>query len=213
MQLIFSKNEKLKMKKVNENSGKEIEFRVYSDGKYADLFAFNRVLGEMVWKALAEMAETGDMKSLMSMVERNRKERDSQFISKNFWERYASEILQAKRTVSLNDYIEIPKLRHFHKMMQLLENQGAIRLIFPKVNEIQHIGLQDSRKAKSTVLTVIVKHTRKRYLKMCHGYPTPERREFFQYLHRVLGVPPSDQRSFDRMLCRIIKRVTENEIR
>lgn len=124
----------------------------------------------------------------------------------DFWECIASEILQEKRTISLNDFIEIPKRRHFHKMMQLLEKQGVIRLIYPKVTEILHIGLSDTRKAKSTVLTIIVKHTRRRYLKMYHGYPTPERREFFQCLHRVLGIPPSDQRSFDRMLCRIINQ-------
>ena len=126
------------------------------------------------------------------------------------WERIASELLREKRVSSLNDFIEIPKRRHFHKIIQLLEKQGVIRLIYPKVTEILHIGLGKDHKAKSTVLTVIVKHTRKRYLKMCHGYPTPERREFFQCLHRVFGIPPSDQRSFDRMLCRIINRVTEN---
>ena len=129
---------------------------------------------------------------------------------KTIWERIASELLREKRVSSLNDFIEIPKRRHFHKIIQLLEKQGVIRLIYPKVTEILHIGLGKDHKAKSTVLTIIVKHTRKRYLKMCHGYPTPERREFFQCLHRVFGIPPSDQRSFDRMLCRIINRVTEN---
>lgn len=129
---------------------------------------------------------------------------------KTIWERIASELLREKRVSSLNDFIEIPKRRHFHKIIQLLEKQGVIRLIYPKVTEILHIGLGKDHKAKSTVLTVIVKHTRKRYLKMCHGYLTPERREFFQCLHRVFGIPPSDQRSFDRMLCRIINRVTEN---
>ena len=200
------------MKTVIESSDKEIEFRVYSSGEYADLFAFNRVLGELVWKALAEITETGDMKPLLSMIEHNRKERDSQYISKNFWERYASELLE-KKTSPLNDYIEAPMLRQFHKTMQHLEEQGTVRLLFPKVNEILHIGLSNNRKAKSAVLTVIVKHTRKRYLKMCHGYPSPERREFFQRLHSIFGVPPSEQRSFDRTLCRIINRMTKNEIR
>ena len=199
------------MKKTIENSDKEIEFRVYSDGEYVELFAFNRVLGEMVWKALAEIAETGDVKPLLSMIDHNRKERDRQFIRKNFWERYASELLE-KKTFPLNDYIEAPMRRQFHKTMQHLVNLGIVRLLFPKVNEILHLGLSNNRKAKSTVLTVIVKHTRKRYLKMCHGFPSPERREFFQCLHGIFGIPPSEQRSFDRMLCRIINRVTGNEI-
>ena len=199
------------MKKTIENSDKEIEIRVYSDGEYVELFAFNRVLGEMVWKALAEIAETGDVKPLLSMINHNRKERDRQFIRKNFWERYASELLE-KKTFPLNDYIEAPMRRQFHKTMQHLVDLGIVRLLFPKVNEILHIGLSNSRKAKSTVLTVIVKHTRKRYLKMCHGFPSPERREFFQCLHGIFGIPPSEQRSFDRMLCRIINRVTGNEI-
>ena len=199
------------MKKTIENSDKEIEIRVYSDGEYVELFAFNRVLGEMVWKALAEIAETGDVKPLLSMIDHNRKERDRQFIRKNFWERYASELLE-KKTFPLNDYIEAPMRRQFHKTMQLLVDLGIVRLLFPKVNEILHIGLSSNRKAKSTVLTVIVKHTRKRYLKMCHGFPSPERREFFQCLHRIFGIPPSEQRSFDRMLCRIINRVTGNKI-
>ena len=202
---------KRNMKKTIENSDKEIEFRVYSSGEYADLFAFNRVLGELVWKALAEIAETGDMKPLLSMIDHNRKERDSQFISKNFWERYAIEFLE-KKTFPLNDYIEAPMRRQFHKTMQHLVELGTVRLLFPKVNEILHIGLSSDRKAKSTVLTVILKHTRKRYLKMCHGFPSPERREFFQCLHRIFGIPPSEQRSFDRMLCRIINRVTGNKI-
>ena len=199
------------MKKTIDNSDKEIEFRVYSDGEYTDLFVFNRVLGKLVWKALAEIAETGDIKSLLAMTASNSQERDSQFISKNFWERYASELLE-KKTFPLNDYIEAPMRRQFHKTMQHLLEQGTVRLLFPKVNEILHIGLSNNRKAKSTVLTVIVKHTRKRYLKMCHGFPSPERREFFQCLHGIFGIPPSEQRSFDRMLCRIINRVTGNEI-
>ena len=199
------------MKKTIENSDKEIEFRVYSDGEYADLFAFNRVLGKLVWNALAEIAETGDIKSLLTMTASNRQERDSHFIGKNFWERYALEIVE-KKTIPLNDYIEAPMLRQFHKTMQHLVEQGIIRLLFPKVNEILHIGLSSNRKAKSTVLTAIVKHVRKRYLKMCHGFPSPERRKFFQCLHRIFGIPPSEQRSFDRMLCRIINRVTGNKI-
>jgi len=211
MQAKFYKTCMRNMKKTIENSDKEIEFRVYSDGEYADLFAFNRVLGELVWKALAEIAETGDMKPLLSMIDHNRKERDSHFISKNFWERYALELIE-KKTFPLNDYIEAPMRRQFHKTMQHLMEQGTVRLLFPKVNEILHIGLSGNRKAKSTVLTVIVKHTRKRYLKMCHGFPSPERREFFQCLHRIFGIPPSEQRSFDRMLCRIINRVTGNKI-
>ena len=211
MQAKFYKTCMRNMKKTIENTDKEIEFRVFSDGEYADLFAFNRVLGKLVWKALAEIAETGDLKPLLSMIDHNRKERDSHFISKNFWERYALELIE-KKTFPLNDYIEAPMLRQFHKTMQHLMEQGTVRLIFPKVNEILHIGLSSNRKAKSTVLTVIVKHTRKRYLKMCHGFPSPERREFFQCLHRIFGIPPSEQRSFDRMLCRIINRVTGNKI-
>ena len=198
------------MKKVIENSDKEIEIRVYSDGEYADLFTFNRVLGNLVWKAIAEIAETGDMKPLLSMIDHNRKERDSHFVGMNFWERYASEILD-KKTFPLNDYIEAAKLRQFHKSMQHLVEQGVVRLLFPKINQILRIGLSDSRKAKTKVLAVIVKHTRQRYLKMCHGYPTPERREFFQCLHRVFGVPPSDQRSFDRVLSDIIRQVMKKD--
>ena len=96
-------------------------------------------------------------------------------------------------------------------MMQLLEKQGVIRQIYPKVSEILFIGLGNDRKDKSMVLAVIVKNARKRYLKMCHGYPTPERREFFQCLHRIFGVPPSEQRSFDRVLSGIIRQVMEKD--
>lgn len=199
-----------KMKKNSLNSEKEIEFHVYSNGEYADLFSFNRVLGELIWKALAEIAETGDINPLLAMTDNARKERDSQFISMNFWERYASELIQ-KNTFPLNDYIEASKRRQFHKTMQHLMEYGTVRLLFPKVNEILHIGLSNSRNAKSTVLKVIVKHCRMRYLKMCHGSPSPERREFFHRLHQIFCVPPSGQRSFDRMLCRIINRVTVNK--
>ena len=125
-----------------------------------------------------------------------------------YWERIALELFLENRTTSLNDFIEIPKRRHFHKVMQLLEKQGVIGLIYPKVTEIQHMGLGNDRKAKSTVLAVIVKHTRQRYLKMCHGQPSPERREFYQCLHRTFGIPPSEQHNFNRTLCRIINRLT-----
>ncbi len=199
------------MKKAIENSDKEIEIRVYSDGEYADLFTFNRVLGDLVWKALAKIAKTSDMEPLLSMIEHNRKERDSQYISKNYWERIAFELFLENKSTTLNDFIEIPKRRHFHKMMQLLEKQGVIRQIYPKVSEILFIGLGNDRKDKSMVLAVIVKNARKRYLKMCHGYPTPERREFFQCMHRIFGVPPSEQRSFDRVLSGIIRQVMEKD--
>lgn len=194
------------MKKTSNISIKEIEFRVYSKGEYADVFAFNHVLGDLVWKALAEIAKTGDIKPLLAMTANVRQERDRQFISMNFWQRCASELIQ-KNTFPLNDYIEASKRRQFHKTMQHLEEYGTVRLLFPKVNEILYIGLANSRYAKSIVLTVIVRHTRKRYLKMCHGFPSPERREFIHRLHQIFCVPPSEQRSFNRTLCRIINRV------
>ena len=125
-----------------------------------------------------------------------------------YWERIALELFLEKKTISLNDFIEIPKRRQFHKMMQFLEKQGVIRQIYPKVTEILFIGLENDRRAKSTVLAVIVKHTRRRYLKMCHGQPSPERREFYQCLHRTFGIPPSEQHNFNRTLCRIISRLT-----
>ena len=126
----------------------------------------------------------------------------------DYWERIALELFLEKKPTSLNDFIEIPKHRQFHKIMQFLEKQGVIHLIYPKVSEILFIGLGSDRKAKITVLAVIVKHTRQRYLKMCHGQPSPERREFYQCLHRTFGIPPSEQRNFNRTLCRIINRVT-----
>lgn len=198
------------MKNISKNSEKDIEFRVYSKGEYADVFAFNHVLGKLVWKALAEIAEAGDIKSLQAMTDNVRQERDRQFINMNYWERYASELIQ-KNTFPLNDYIEASQRRQFHRTMQHLEEQGTVRLLFPKVNEILHIGLSNSRNAKFTVLTVIVKHTRKRYLKMCHGFPSPERREYIHRLHQIFCVPPSEQRSFNRTLCRIINRVMANK--
>ena len=130
-----------------------------------------------------------------------------------YWERIALELFLENKTTSLNDFIEIPKRRHFHQVMQLLEKQGVVGLIYPKVTEILFMGLGNDRKAKSTVLAVIVKHTRQHYLKMCHGQPSPERREFYQCLHRTFGIPPSEQRNFNRTFCRIINRVTKNKIR
>ena len=129
----------------------------------------------------------------------------------DYFERIALEIFLGKKSTSLNDFIEIPKRRQFQKMIRFLEKQGVISIIYPKVTEILFIGLGSNRKAKTKVLALIVKYCRKRYLKMCHGYPTPERREFFQFLHRTFGIPSSDQRSFDRTLCRIINRVTKYE--
>ena len=56
----------------------------------------------------------------------------------NFWSQRASEIIQ-KNVFPLNDYIEASLLRQFHKTMQHLEEQGIVRLLFPKVNEILHV--------------------------------------------------------------------------
>lgn len=70
-------------------------------------------------------------------------------LKKNYWGRIASELIQEKRTISLNDFIEIPKRRHFHKMIQILEEQGVICMTYPKVTEIQFIGLGKDRKAKT----------------------------------------------------------------
>ena len=89
-------------------------------------------------------------------------------LKKNYWGRIASELIQEKRTISLNDFIEIPEHRHFHKIMQILEKQAVIRMIYPKVTEIQFIGLGKDRKAKTRVIAIIIRHCRKRYLMMCH---------------------------------------------
>ena len=58
-----------------------------------------------------------------------------------YWERIALELFLEKKTTSLNDFIEMPKRRQFQKMMQLLEKQGVIGLIYPKVTEIRFMGL------------------------------------------------------------------------
>ena len=131
----------------------------------------------------------------------------------DYFERIAFELCMENKQISLNDFIEIPKRRQFQKMIQFLEKQGVISIIYPKVTEILFIGLGSDRKAKTKVLALIVKYCRKRYLKMCHGQPSPERREFYQCLHRTFGIPLSEQHNFNRVLCCIIKHATKNGIR
>jgi len=196
------------MKKISLNSEKEIEFRVYSDGEYVDVYTFNRVIGELVWKALAEIAGTGDLQLLENMTGTNWQDRDSQFIGMNFWERYVAEANMKGNP--LNDFIEPARLRSFQREISEMAGQdGQIVRLLPAVNRILHVKLSDRRGAKTDVLTLIVKYTRKRYLKMCHGFPSPERREYTHRLHQIFCVPPSEQRSFNRTLCRIIRQIVE----
>ena len=55
------------MRTSNNDSEKEIEFRVYSNGEYIDIFKFHPVIGEKIWQALMDIAITGDLTDSASM--------------------------------------------------------------------------------------------------------------------------------------------------
>ena len=63
------------MRTSNNDSEKEIEFRVYSNGEYIDIFKFHPVIGEKIWQALMDIAITGDLTALKRIAESSRGDR------------------------------------------------------------------------------------------------------------------------------------------
>ena len=91
------------MKTISNDSEKEIEFRVYSNGEYIDIFKFHPVIGEKIWQALMDIAITGDLTALKRIAESNKLERFCQYVRDNAWQRYVFDDIR-KRT-PLNAYI------------------------------------------------------------------------------------------------------------
>ena len=126
---------------------------------------------------------------------------------------------QEKQNVYLlNDYLlsNIGNRTSFREQMIPLIGQG--RPIERVSEDISHITSIIVRRgaygALTQVLTVIVRHTRRKHLAMIHdgqsphgNRPTPERRDFFHALHSVFGIDETDRRqlhSFDQRLRSVI---------
>ena len=195
------------MKTISNDSEKEIEFRVYSNGEYIDIFKFHPVIGEKIWQALMDIAITGDLTALKRIAESNKLERFCQYVRDNAWQRYVFDDIR-KRT-PLNAYISPTQEAAFKKAILTLVSDGSIRQVFPSVDNLQTILLGNKSGAQTKVLAAVITHVRPRFLKLNGNYPLPERREFFRRLHQVFCVSPSDERSFNRHLCQIIKKTEE----
>ncbi len=106
------------MKTISNDSEKEIEFRVYSNGEYIDIFKFHPVIGEKIWQALMDIAITGDLTALNRIAESNKLERFCQYVRDNAWQRYVFDDIR-KRT-PLNAYISPTQEAAFKKAILAL---------------------------------------------------------------------------------------------
>ena len=182
---------------------------MYSNGEYIDIFKFHPVIGEKIWQALMDIAITGDLTALRRIAESNKLERFCQYVRDNAWQRYVFDDIR-KRT-PLNAYISPTQEAAFKKAILALVSDGTIRQVFPSVDNLQTILLGNKSGAQTKVLTAVITHVRPRFLKLNGNYPPPERREFFHRLHQVFCVSPSDERSFDRAVCRAILQIKGQE--
>ena len=180
---------------------------MYSNGEYIDIFKFHPVIGEKIWQALMDIAITGDLTVMKHIADNNKLEQFIQYVRDNAWQRYAFDDIR-KRT-PLNAYISPTQETAFKKAILALVSDGSIRQVFPSVDNLQTILLGNKSGAQTKVLAAVITHVRPRFLKLNGNYPLPERREFFRRLHQVFCVSPSDERSFDRHLCQIIKKTEE----
>ena len=146
---------------------------------------------------------------LIAIAESNKLERFCQYVRDNAWQRYAFDDIR-KRT-PLNAYISPTQEAAFKKAILALVSDGTIRQVFPSVDNLQTILLGNKSGAQTKVLTAVITHVRPRFLKLNGNYPPPERREFFHRLHQVFCVSPSDERSFDRAVCRAILQIKGQE--
>lgn len=119
----------------------------------------------------------------------------------------------------LNDYLYSDVTRKTVFREQLLALIGTGRPIIRMTENINRITAIDLRHtvygSLSAVLTVIVRHTRQKYLAMiCDGRsphgnrPTPDRMEFFHMLHIIFGINETDRqqvRNFDQRLKAVIE--------
>ena len=118
----------------------------------------------------------------------------------------------------LNDYLysNISRKASFREQILALIGTGRpIESMSQNLNSITAINVRQSVYGSLTaVLTVIVRHTRRKHLAMIshgrspQGYrPSPERIEFFHSMHTIFGINESDRqqiRKFDQRLRAVI---------
>lgn len=122
----------------------------------------------------------------------------------------------------LNDYLYADndrKTSFREQMIALIGTGKPIASMSRNLNRIMEISIRENVYGSLTaVLTVIVRHTRRKHLAMIlhgrcpHGSrPSPERKEFFHSLHAIFGINESDRhqvRNFDKRLKAVINQTT-----
>ena len=126
----------------------------------------------------------------------------------------------------LNDFLfsDISRRASFKEQIIALIGTGRpIERMSQNINRITSISIRPSvYGGLSTVLTVIVRHTRQKHLAMIRqgrspqGYrPSPERIEFFHVLHAIFGIDESNRqlvRNFDQRLKAVIEACSEKSL-
>ena len=181
----------------------KIEVFIYSYGEYIDIFSLHPRLGEQIRQALIDVVQTKRLDALKHLIEDKKIESNKKYMANNLWNRYYTE--KKQNITSLQDYIEPANTKVFDKELQNLLQQGVIETILPEKYQVFAIRLSNHYGALSKVLSLIVSHTRNKYLKMNKRYPSQNRREFTHRLQEIFGISKPEQRSFNRTLCRIIK--------
>lgn len=182
----------------------KIEVFIYSYGEYIDIFSLHPRLGEQIRQALIDVVLTKRLDALKRLIEDKKIERDHKYMANSSWNRYYTK--KKQNITSLQDYIEPASTQVFNNELHHLLQQGVIETILPEKYQVFAIRLSNQYGALSKALSLIVSHTRNKYLRMNGRYPSQNRREFTHRLQEIFGISEPEQRSFNRTLCRIIKQ-------
>ena len=129
---------------------------------------------------------------------------------------------EMRKVRPLNDYLysDVTRKASFREqMIALIGTDRPIERMSRNINQITFIDIRHSVYGSLTsVMTVIVRHTRKKHFAMIrpgrnpHGYrPSPERIEYFHTLHAIFSINESDRqqvRNFDQRLKAVISQTT-----
>lgn len=132
-----------------------------------------------------------------------------------------------KKTFTLNNYIyahHSSTEKFKEQFLSLIGPYGPIMCYMGTINRITCIKMCKTKKkgGLTAVLSVIVNHTKPKYLKMLcsdtnpHGNrPSSERIEYFHALHAIFGIDETNRRqvhNFDQRLRSVIEACSEKSL-
>lgn len=133
---------------------------------------------------------------------------------------------EVRKVRPLNDYLylNVSRKASFREQILALVGTGRpIESMSRNINSITAIKVRQSVYGSLTaVLTVIVRHTRRKHLTMIrHGHspqgyrPSPERIEYFHSMHTIFGINESNRqqvRNFDQRLKAVVEACSERNL-